>query len=80
MTERAQVVDLEQAYDCVGKEGLWKVLHMYGVGGKLLNGFKGYYVNSKVCAMVTGKKCDWFGIKQGPGLKSNVVIVQYFYE
>ena len=36
---------LEKAYDRVNREGLWQVLRMYGVGGKLLNGIRSMYVN-----------------------------------
>ena len=42
----AGFMDLEKAYDRVNREALWKVLRMYYVGGKLLNGIKSIYVNS----------------------------------
>lgn len=33
-------LDLGKAYHCIDREGLWKVLRMYGVGGKLRSGIK----------------------------------------
>ena len=37
-------VCLEKAYDRVNMEGLWQVLRMYDVGGKLFSGIKSIYV------------------------------------
>ena len=33
-------IDLEKPYDMVNWEALWKVMRMYDVGGKLLNGIE----------------------------------------
>ena len=33
-------MDLEKAYDSVNRKGLWQVLSMYVVSGKLLKGIK----------------------------------------
>ena len=41
--------DLEKAYDRVNRETLWKILRMYNVGGKLLNGIKGMCNKSLAC-------------------------------
>ena len=38
-------IDLEKAYDRVNREALWKVLRMYDVGGKFLNGIKSMYID-----------------------------------
>ena len=40
---------LEKADDRVNREALWKVLRMYNVGGKLLNGIRSMYLNSLAC-------------------------------
>lgn len=40
--------DLEKAHDRVGRNGLWRVLMMYGANGKLLNAVKNFYSDSKV--------------------------------
>lgn len=41
-------LNLEKAHDHIEAKGLWKVLQMYGVEGKLLSGIKCFDVNSKV--------------------------------
>jgi hypothetical protein len=33
-------MDLEKAYDRIDRKALWKVLRLYGVGGRLLNAVK----------------------------------------
>ncbi len=44
-------MDLEKAYDRIDREALWKVLRLYGVGGRLLNAVKSFYVNSRACVI-----------------------------
>ena len=39
-------IDLEKVYDRVNRKGLWQVLRMHDVGGKLLSGIKSIYVDS----------------------------------
>ena len=33
-------MDLEKAYDSVDRKGLWQVLSIYGISGRLLRGIK----------------------------------------
>ena len=40
------LVDFQKAYDRVNREALCQVLRMYDMGGKLLSGIKGMYVDS----------------------------------
>ena len=40
-------VDSEKAYDSVSREKLWKVLHEYGVKGKLLRAMQALYVDGE---------------------------------
>ena len=56
-------MDLENAYDRVNREVLWKVLRMYG--GKLLNGINSIYVNSLAYVKVKGCESKHFGINCG---------------
>ena len=37
-------MDLEKAYDRITREGMWKMLSNYGIGGKLLEGVKSFYL------------------------------------
>ena len=47
-------IDLEKVYNSVNMEGLWQVLRIYDVGGKLLGGIKNMHVNSSGCVRVKG--------------------------
>ena len=47
-------VDLEQAYDRVPRDKLWKVLQEYGVNGQLLRAIKLFYCRPEVCVRVNG--------------------------
>ncbi len=44
-------MDLEKAYDRIDR-GLWTVLRLYGLGGRLLKELKSFYVNSGRCVGV----------------------------
>ena len=55
-------MDLEKAYDRVNREALCKVLRMYDVGDKLLNGIKSVYVKSLACARIKGCDSECFRI------------------
>ena len=48
-------MDLEKAYDRVDRGALWQVLRMYGLGGKLLGGYR-------ACMKITGCALRW-GVK-----------------
>ncbi len=43
------LIDLEKAYDRIDREGLWTVLRLYGLGGRLLKAVKSFYVISRAC-------------------------------
>ena len=58
-------MDLEKAYDRISREGLWDVLKVYGIGGKLLEGVKSFYVNSRACVRVGGGESECFPVKVG---------------
>ena len=46
-------MDLEKAYDTIDRHGMWQMLRVYGVGGKLLKAVASfYYVDSRVCVRV----------------------------
>jgi hypothetical protein len=42
-------MDLEKAYNRVDRKTLWEVMKVYGVGGKLMEGVKSFYVGSRAC-------------------------------
>ena len=45
-------IDLEKEYDRVNWDGLWQVLRMYDLEGKLLRGVRGMYIDSSACVGV----------------------------
>ncbi len=47
-------MDLEKAYDRVDWLALWKVLRIYGVGGKLLSAIKSFYEETSTCVKTSG--------------------------
>ena len=42
-------VDLEKACDTIDRHGMWQMLRVYGVGGKLLKAVQNFYVDSRAC-------------------------------
>ena len=58
-------VDLEKAYDRVGRDKLWKVLEEYGVKGRLLRAIRSLYKKSEGCVRVKDELSSWFPITQG---------------
>ena len=53
-------VDLEKAYDRVGRDKLWNVLGEYGVKGKLLRAIRSLYKKSEAYVRVKDELLDWF--------------------
>ena len=38
---------LEKAYDTIDRHGMWQMLRVYGVGGKLLKAVQSFYVDRR---------------------------------
>ena len=49
--------------DRVDREAMWRMLGIYGVGGKLLSAVKSFYVDSRACVRVGNKESDTFVVK-----------------
>ena len=45
-------MDLEKAYDTIDRHGMWQMLRVYGVAGKLLKVVKSFYLDSWACVLV----------------------------
>ena len=72
-------MDLEKAYYTIYRHGLWQMLRVYGVGGKLLQAVQSFYIDSWACVRVGNDMSKWFpvnlGLKEGcvlPPLLFNV--------
>ena len=59
------LVDLEKAYDTVDQHGMWQMLRVYGVGGKLLKVVERFYVDSGACVRVGNDASEWFPVNVG---------------
>ena len=45
-------IDLEKAYDTIDRHGMWQMLRVNGVGGKLLKAGQSFYEDSRACVGV----------------------------
>ncbi len=55
----AAFMDLGKAYDRVNWEVMWDVLRVYGVGGRLLDGVKAFYIDTSEC-----QRRRWVNVKK----------------
>ena len=62
-------MDLEKDYDTIDRHGMWLMLRVYGVGGKLLKAVQSFYVDSRACVQEGNDVSEWFpvncGLRQG---------------
>ena len=62
-------MDFEKAYDTIDQHGMWHMLIVYGVGGKLWKAVQSFYVDGRVRAWIGNDMNEWFpvnvGLKQG---------------
>ena len=58
-------LDLEKAYDRVDREAMWKMLRIYGMGGRLLQAVESMYAGSKACVRVGSEVSEWFTVRVG---------------
>ena len=62
-------MDLEKAYDTIDWHGMWQMLRVYGVGGKLLKAVHSFYIDSRTCVLVGNDVSERFpvnvGLRQG---------------
>ena len=56
-------------HDTIDRHGMWQMLRVYGVGGKLLKAVQSFYVDSRACVWVGNDVNEWFpvnvGLRQG---------------
>ena len=53
-------MDLEKAYDMIDRHGIWQMLRMYGVGGKLLKAVQSFCKENTSCVRVENDVSEWF--------------------
>ena len=59
------LMDLEKAYDTINRHGMWQMLTVYVVGGKLLKAVQSFYVDSRACFRVGNDVSEWFSVNVG---------------
>ena len=62
-------LDIQKAYDRVWRQGLWYVLHKYGIRGRLWRVLKNLYAKVESCVMLGNEWTEFFeilvGLRQG---------------
>ena len=55
-------MELEKTYDTINRHGIWQMLRVYGVGGKLLKAVQSFYIDSRACVWVGNDVSEWFPV------------------
>ncbi|WP_435362545.1 reverse transcriptase domain-containing protein, partial [Klebsiella pneumoniae] len=63
--------------DRVDREGLWRVLRIYGVGGELLSAVKSMYEGARAAVRVDNELSEFFSLNVG--LKQGCVISPWLF-
>ena len=58
-------MDLEKAHDAIDLHGMWQMLRVYGLGGKLLKAVQSFYIDSSSCIRVGNDVSEWFPVNVG---------------
>ena len=58
-------IDLEMAYAMINRYGMWQLLRLYGVGGKLLKAVQSFCKDSRACVRVGNDASEWFLVNVG---------------
>ena len=79
-------MDLEKSYYTIDRHGMWQMLRVYEVRGKLLKVVQSFYVDSRACVRVGNDMSQWFlvtvGLRQGCVITPrlfNIYIYNYIY-
>ena len=58
-------MDLEKAYEKIDQHGMWKMLRVYGVMGKLFKAVQSFYIESRACVRVGNDVSELFPVNDG---------------
>ena len=56
---------LWKKHDMIDRHGMWQMLRVYGVGGKLLKEVKSFNIDSWACVRVGNDVIEWFLVNVG---------------
>ena len=58
-------LDPEKVYDRIDRKAMWKVLRIYGIGGRLLRAVKSLYAGSRACVRVGSELSERLSVRVG---------------
>ena len=62
-------MDFEKTYDTINRHGMFQMLRVCGVEGKLLKVGQSFYIDNRACVRVVIDVSEWFpvnvGLRQG---------------
>ena len=70
-------MDLEKAYDTIDQHGMWQMLRVYGVGGKILKAVQSLDVENRTCVLLGNDASQWFLVNVG--LRQDCVISPWLF-
>ena len=72
-----EFMDLEKAFKTIDRHGIWQMLRVYEVGGKLLKAVQSFCVYSRECVPVVNDVSEWFPVNVG--LRQGYVMSPWFF-
>ena len=58
-------MDWKKAYETIDRHGMWQMLRLCGVKGKLLIAVQSFYVDSRACLLVGNDASELFPVNVG---------------
>ena len=58
-------MNLEKAYLTIDRHGMWQMLRVSGVGGKLLKEVQSFYLDSRARVRLGNDVSEWFSVNVG---------------
>ena len=58
-------MNLAQTFDTIDRHGMWQMLRVCGVGGKLFKAVQSFHVDSSSCVRVGNYVSEWFPVNVG---------------
>ena len=55
-------MNFEKAFDAIDRHGVWLMLRVYRVGGKLMTAVQSFYIDSRACVRLGNDASEWFPV------------------
>ena len=56
---------IRETYDTIDRHGMWQMIRVYRVGGKLLKALQSFNVDNRACVRVGNDVSEWFPVNAG---------------